>query len=147
MLKKLGIDARTPDLSPGLSVFVRDPSGEPTGWIKEFAAMHALGPLLMPAPAEFRARLTKHLAFLASHGVTTLYDAGNVGLEDAVYGELAALDRAGRLPIRYRTLFRVRVASPTQKPSMRSSGRIRSARCPARACSIRSCSALHCRRQ
>jgi predicted amidohydrolase YtcJ len=101
MLNKLGIDARTPDLSPGISVFVRDPNGEPTGWIKEFAAMHAFGPLLMPAPAEFRARLTKHLAFLASHGVTTLYDGGNLGLEDAVYGELAALDRAGKLPIRY----------------------------------------------
>ena len=43
MLKKLGVDARTPDLSPGISVFVRDPDGEPTGWIKEFAAMHAFG--------------------------------------------------------------------------------------------------------
>ena len=101
MLKKLGIDARTPDLSPNISVVVRDASGEPTGWIKEFAAMHTLAPLLMPAPEEFRARLTKHLTFLASHGVTTLFDAGNIGLEDTVYGELAALDRAGKLPIRY----------------------------------------------
>ena len=101
MLKKLVIDARTPDLSPGISVIVRDKNGEPTGWIKEFAAMHTLAPLLMPAPEEFRARLMKHLAFLANHGVTTLFDAGNIGLEDAVYGELAALDRAGKLPIRY----------------------------------------------
>ena len=99
-LKALGIDARTKDLSPGLSVIVRDKTGEPTGWVKEFAAMHALAPLLVPPPAEFRARLTKQLAFLASHGVTTLFDAGNLGLEDTVYGELAALDRAGKLPVR-----------------------------------------------
>ena len=99
-LKALGIDARTPDLSPGLSVIVRDKKGEPTGWVKEFAAMHALAPLLVPSPAEFRARLTKQLAFFAGHGVTTLFDAGNLGLEDTVYGELAALDRAGKLPVR-----------------------------------------------
>jgi len=101
MLKKLGINARTPDLSANISIFVRDSNGEPTGWIKEFAAMRTLAPLLMPAPEEFRARLTNHLAFLASHGVTTLYDAGNVGLEDRVYQEIADLDRAGKLPIRY----------------------------------------------
>ena len=101
MLKKLGVDASTPDLSPGISVYVRDKKGEPTGWIKEFAAMHALAPLLMPPPEEFRARLTTHLAYLAGHGVTTLFDGGNLGLEDAVYAELAALDRAGKLPIRY----------------------------------------------
>ncbi len=101
MLKKLGIDAHTPDLSPGISIIVRDRNGEPTGWIKEFAAMHALAPLLLPAAAEFRARLKTHLAYLASHGVTTLFDAGNLGLEDSVYRELAALDRAGSLPVRY----------------------------------------------
>ena len=101
MLKKLGIDAHTPDLSPGISVYVRDKNGEPTGWIKEFAAMHALAPVLMPERTEFHARLAQHLAFLSSHGVTTLFDGGNIGLEDAVYVELAALDRAGKLPIRY----------------------------------------------
>jgi predicted amidohydrolase YtcJ len=101
MLKQLGVDAKTPDLSPGISVFVRDGNGVPTGWIKEFAAMHAVAPLLMPPPAEFKARLARHLDYLASHGVTTLFDGGNLGLEDQVYGELAALDRAGRLPVRY----------------------------------------------
>ena len=100
MLKTLGINARTPDLSPGISVIVRDAHGEPTGWIKEFAAMRALGPLLMPPPEAFRQRLRKYLEFLASHGVTTLFDAGNMGLEDLVYRELADLERAGQLPIR-----------------------------------------------
>jgi predicted amidohydrolase YtcJ len=99
-LKALGIDAHTPDLSPGISVIVRDKNGEPTGWIKEFAAMHALAPLLVPPPDEFRERLAKYLQFLASHGLTTLFDAGNIGLEDTVYREMSALDRAGKLPIR-----------------------------------------------
>lgn len=101
MLSRLGIDARTPDLSPGISVFVRDAHGEPTGWIKEFAASAALMPMLVPPPPRFRARLAAQLAYLSSHGVTSLFDGGNVGLEDTVYRELAALDRAGRLPIRY----------------------------------------------
>ena len=100
MLKTLGISAQTPDLSPGISVIVRDARGEATGWIKEFAAMRTLGPLLMPPPEEFRGRLRKYLEFLAGHGVTTLFDAGNMGLEDTVYRELADLDRAGKLPIR-----------------------------------------------
>lgn len=99
-LKALGIDARTPDLSPGISVIVRDKNGEPTGWIKEFAAMHRLAPLLVPPPEKFRERLTKYLQFLASHGLTTLFDAGNLGLEDTVYREMSALDRAGKLPVR-----------------------------------------------
>ena len=37
MLRILGIDRNTPDLSENLSYFVRDETGEPTGWLKEFA--------------------------------------------------------------------------------------------------------------
>ena len=101
MLRRLGVDAHTPDVSPDISVYVRDKSGEPTGWIKEWAIFAKLGPLLMPPPEEFRARLIRQLNYLASHGVTTLFDGGNMGLEDAAYREIAALDRAGRLPVRY----------------------------------------------
>jgi predicted amidohydrolase YtcJ len=101
MLKQLGVDSHTPDLSPDISVFVRDRNGEPTGWIKEFAVLGKLMPLLIPPQDEFRARLTAHLRYLSSHGVTTLFDGGNVGLEDTVYRELADLDRAGKLPVRY----------------------------------------------
>jgi len=101
MLRKLGVDAHTPDVSRDISVYVRDKSGEPTGWVKEWAIFAKLGPLLMPPPEEFRARLIKQVHYLASHGVTSLFDGGNMGLEDAAYRELAALDRVGALPVRY----------------------------------------------
>ena len=35
MLRALGIDRDTPDLSENLSYIVRDDAGEPTGWLKE----------------------------------------------------------------------------------------------------------------
>ncbi len=101
MLRKLGIDAHTPDVSANISMYVRDARGEPTGWIKEWGTLAKLVPLIMPSPAEFHSRLIRQLNYLASHGVTTLFDGGNMGLEDVVYTELAKLDRAGSLPLRY----------------------------------------------
>ena len=37
MLETLGFDKDTPDPVPGLSFLYREPNGEPTGWVKEFA--------------------------------------------------------------------------------------------------------------
>ncbi len=34
-LKQIGVDRDTPDEVPGVSFFVRDANGEPTGWVKE----------------------------------------------------------------------------------------------------------------
>ena len=101
MLRKLGIDAHTPDVSSNISVYVRDASGEPTGWIKEWGTLARLAPLVMPPAPQFHARLDRQLHYLASHGVTSLFDGGNMGLEDVVYAELSRLDRAGKLPVRY----------------------------------------------
>ncbi|HEY2807523.1 MAG TPA: amidohydrolase [Steroidobacteraceae bacterium] len=101
MLRKLGVDAHTPDVSANISVYVRDAGGELTGWIKEWGTLAKLAPLIMPPPDEFRSRLARQLNYLASHGVTSLFDGGNMGLEDVVYPELAKLDRAGSLPLRY----------------------------------------------
>ncbi len=101
MLRKLGIDAHTPDVSSDISVYVRDASGEPTGWVKEWGTLARLAPLVMPPAAQFHARLDRQLHYLASHGVTSLFDGGNMGLEDVVYAELSRLDRAGKLPVRY----------------------------------------------
>jgi predicted amidohydrolase YtcJ len=112
MLRRLGVDARTPDVSQDISVYVRGANGEPTGWIKEWAIFAKLGPLLMPPPVQFRARLARQLHYLASHGVTSLFDGGNMGLEDAAYKEVAALDRAGRLPVRYFGTYQI--FDPTQ---------------------------------
>lgn len=100
-LKVLGIDRNTPDLSPNISMIVRDAQGEPTGWLKEFVALSRIMPFLVPDDATLRARLQDFVGFLLSRGVTTVYDAGNFAADQRVYKVLAELDNAGELPLRY----------------------------------------------
>jgi len=106
-LKLLGVDASTPDPSPGLSHFVRDENGEPTGWVKEFAALPFVGDLLLPPRDEMAARILTFVEFLSQHGVTTLFDAGNLLYDDEVYSVVAELEREGRLPLRYRGVVHI----------------------------------------
>jgi len=107
MMKLLGVNKDTPDISRNISEFVRDEQGEPTGWVKEFALMPYLQGLMMPDEKELRAGLLKQLNFLASQGVTTVWDAGNFDMDDPVYTELAALDRAGLVPLRYEGSYHI----------------------------------------
>lgn len=100
-LKNLGINRDTPDLSPNISVIVRDVRGEPTGWLKEFVAWRRIMPFFVPDEATLRARLQDFIGFLVSRGVTTVYDAGNLAADDRVYKVLAQMDSAGKLPVRY----------------------------------------------
>ena len=48
MLRLLGIDRNTPDLSHNLSYIVRDDAEEPTGWLKEFVLTHYMGGRMVP---------------------------------------------------------------------------------------------------
>ena len=114
-LRLLGVDASTPDPSPGLSHFVRDENGEPTGWVKEFAALPFIGDMLLPPRDEMAARMLTFLEFLSGHGVTTLFDAGNLLYDDEVYSVVAELEREDRLPLRYRGA--VHVVLPDQMES------------------------------
>jgi predicted amidohydrolase YtcJ len=102
-----GVDEDTPDLSPGLSYFVRDADGEPTGWVKEFAIMAILGDYLVPGKDELKQGIGEYLDFLSANGVTTLMDAGNFGSHDAVYAAVSDLDREGKLPVRYFGTFHI----------------------------------------
>lgn len=106
-LKMLGIDRDSPDLSPHISVIVRDANGDATGWLKEFVALGPLLPQLVPDDAEVKRRLQAYLGFLSSRGVTTLYDAGNLSVEDRIYAVLAQMDRAGQIPVRYYGTYHV----------------------------------------
>ena len=106
-LASFGVDRTTPDLSPGVSVFVRDESGEPTGWVKEFPLMKGMGDLLLRPREEIKDRLRGYLNFLSSKGVTTLWDAGNFELDDAIYEVLAELARNDQLPVRYFGSFHI----------------------------------------
>lgn len=100
-LKLLGVGPDAKDLVPGVSTFARDENGEPTGWLKEFVVTDRLAQYWTRPDAEIERRMAEFLNFLASNGVTSLWDAGNYGLEDTVYRVLAKMDRADKLPVRY----------------------------------------------
>ncbi len=106
-LKLLGVDASSADPAPGLSYFVRDEDGEPTGWVKEFALLPFVGDWLLPSRAEMAARMLTFMQFLSGHGVTTVFDAGNLLFDDEVYSVVAELEREGRLPLRYRGVVHI----------------------------------------
>lgn len=103
----MGIDKDTPDLSPGISYFVRDQHGEPTGWIKEFAMLPYIGNMLLPSKSELRTGMINYLSFLSNRGVTTLWDAGNFAWHDNVYEVVSELDKAGKLPLRYEGSYHI----------------------------------------
>ncbi len=107
MLRLMGVDSETPDPAPGLSYFVRDDNGEPTGWIKEFAAVPKLTKFMLPGKKELRSYLLAFLRFLSSKGVTTLFDGGNLIAADDVYEVVAELDRENLLPVRYEGVYHI----------------------------------------
>jgi hypothetical protein len=99
-LAALGIGRDTIDPAPGLSYFVRDANGEPTGWVKENALRPHLGRLGVGTSLQ-AGELQAFLAELVSQGVVALFDAGNDQADEPVLAALAAMADAGRLPLRY----------------------------------------------
>lgn len=110
-LEELGVDENTPDPKPGVAAFVRAENGEPTGWVKEgggwqFFAEHF--PIDDPEHSQsHEENMVAALQLLSESGVTTLYDAGNFGFEDLVYGFMSRLEAEGRLPVRYEGTYQV----------------------------------------
>jgi len=110
-LEVLGINKNTPDPLPGLATYVRDKNGELTGWVKEGAGWKHFAKQF-PIDDEAGKRLHEKtivsaLETLSEYGITTLYDAGNFGYEDLVYGILSKLEREGKLPIRYEGTYQI----------------------------------------
>ncbi|HEY8568402.1 MAG TPA: amidohydrolase [Microbulbifer sp.] len=107
-LALMGVSADSPDPAPGLAYYQRRENNEPTGWIKEFTFASIQERIFEGAdPAVFESNLENFLHYLSSKGVTSLYDGGNLGLHDKVYGVLAKLDRENRLPLRYEGTYHV----------------------------------------
>ena len=107
MLRTLGIDRDTPDVSENLSYIVRDEAGEPTGWLKEFALTHHTGGKSVPSPDKLKERMLKYLNYMSSKGITTLWDAGNFNMEDAVYQVAHDIAREGNLPLRWEGSYHI----------------------------------------
>ncbi len=113
-LEMMGVDSNTPDPVPGLSYFVRDADGEPTGWIKELAAWPYSQHLADVDRESNKEGIVTFLEYLARHGVTSLWDAGNFNYHDLTYSLLAELEAAGRLPVRYEGSYHIYL--PDQVP-------------------------------
>jgi len=97
-LELMGVDKNSLDPSTDLSFFARDENGEPTGWVKEFAAIPFLAKVYQKGE-NFQMVLKAFVDYMAYSGVTTLFDGGNLAFEDDVYTELKRLDDNGELPI------------------------------------------------
>lgn len=110
-LDVLGVDKNTPDPRPGVAMFMRDQNGEPTGWVKEGAGWQLFAehfPIVDDAHKEIHKNsVVSALQLLSEFGVTTLYDAGNFGFEDLVFGFIAGLEKEGNLPVRYEGTYQV----------------------------------------
>jgi len=100
-LEILGVDADTPDPSPGVATYVRDKNGELSGWVKEGAGWQFMAEHFPPDIKNLREGIDRSLSALSTYGVTTVYDGGNWDYEDEVYSYLAELDTLGKLPLRY----------------------------------------------
>jgi predicted amidohydrolase YtcJ len=106
-LDTLGITRDTPDPRPGVATFVRDEDGELTGWVKEGAGWQFFDDVFEVDPDMNRDQTIEFLDILSAHGVTTVYDGGNLDFSDAVYTILADLEKAGELPLRYEGTYMV----------------------------------------
>ena len=110
-LEALGVDRDTPDPKPGVATYARDEQGELTGWVKEGAAwQHFTEHFPLDDEdhvKEQRQSIVDALQHFSELGITSLYDAGNFGFEDQVYGFIAELEANGELPVRYEGTYQV----------------------------------------
>ncbi len=106
-LEVLNVDNDTPDPRPGIAHYVRDADGELTGWVKEGAGWQHFEKVFGVDPKQNREGTLWFLNTLSEHGVTTVYDGGNLDYEDEVYSFLAELEKNGKLPLRYEGTYMI----------------------------------------
>lgn len=116
-LSLLGIDSNTQDPVPGIHQYQRDQQGNPTGWLIGMQTY---------APAMQGLQVTQYLEddiYRVIHaysmkinqlGITTLFDAGMKGFEDALYPLLEKGIAAGDIRYRIVGAYHVTSASNTQ---------------------------------
>lgn len=109
MLELMGVDANTPDPVPGLEMFVRDESGEPTGWVKEMAWLRFADVMYekigwQPPEEITKESMTDILEFFKEKGITALFDA--VVESENQMKVLKELDDEGKLKVYYDAAIR-----------------------------------------
>ena len=110
-LEALGVDKNTADPKMGLAMYARDKNGEPSGWVKEGAGVqHFAEHFALEDEAHLklhRDSVASTLQILSGHGITSVYDAGNKGFGDLVYGYISELEKQGKLPVRYYGTYQI----------------------------------------
>lgn len=111
MLELMEITRDTPDPVPGLEMFVRDETGEPTGLLRELVHLHFIDKLYekigwTPPQDLTPARVGRFFRFMTEHGVTALFEA--LVVDDAILKAIAELDRCGDLNMYYEGALRFR---------------------------------------
>jgi predicted amidohydrolase YtcJ len=111
MLELMEITRDTPDPVPGLEMFVRDETGEPTGLLRELVHLHFIDALYekigWTPPQELTPeRVGRFFRFMTEHGVTALFEA--LVEDDEILQAIAELDRRGELNMYYEGALRFR---------------------------------------
>ncbi|WP_249436028.1 amidohydrolase [Paenibacillus sp. Marseille-Q4541] len=111
-----GINKDTPDPIPGAHYFVRDSKGNPTGLLMESQTYNPLLKKLSVVTKDTVVSGGKSLFPVFSQlGITTVYDAGMMGLENEGFEGLSQLEKEGLLPFRVSGSYMVQ--SPTVVPT------------------------------
>ncbi|MFK7830170.1 MAG: amidohydrolase [Congregibacter sp.] len=105
-LEMSGIGDDPVDPLPHVAYYKRDANGELTGYITESAATLFANLFFQMGESE-EITLSDFINYLSSRGVTSLFDAGNFGLDDEVYRAVKKLDENGALPMRYHGTYTV----------------------------------------
>ncbi len=108
-LQALGIDQDSEDPRFPIAIYKRDDSGRLTGWVKEGAGWQFFTNVFEVNDDVHRDSVISFLKTLSEHGVTTVYDGGNLDYSDKVYQLLSDLEKAGELPLRYEGTYMVSV--------------------------------------
>lgn len=107
------VDRSTPDPLPGVAYYQRRKDGELTGYITESAATDFVAKAITLGQ-DVETVLAEFIDYLSAQGVTTVFDAGNFGADDEIYAMVSALERDGRLPVRYHGSYTLYL--PSQLP-------------------------------
>ena len=88
-------------------MYKRDDDGRLTGWVKEGAGWQFFTEVFEVNDEIHQQSVRDFLQVLSEHGVTTVYDGGNLDFSDRVYSFLSELEKAGELPLRYEGTYMV----------------------------------------
>ena len=94
-MEALGIDQDSEDPRFPIAMYKREDGGRLTGWVKEGAGWQFFADVFEVHVDIHQESVREFLQTLSEHGVTTVYDGGNLDFSDQVYGFLSQLEKAG----------------------------------------------------